>query len=77
MMINMIPIEEALPIVENGEIVLFEAGKYLVRTESTHAKRVQFLEARCTNVWNNKTGRYELSIDVSNQRVTHISILPL
>lgn len=51
-----------------------EDGKYLVRTESTHLKKIQHLEARCTRVFNNKHKRLETAVDVNNQRVTHISI---
>lgn len=52
-------------------------GKYLVRTVSTHMNTVQYLQARVKKVWHEKKEIFEMSIDVSNQTVTHISCEPL
>lgn len=57
--------------------IIPEDGKYLVRTISTNLKTIQYLQARCHRQWNEKYQRFETSIDVSNQRVTHISKDPL
>lgn len=50
-------------------------GKYMVRTISTSKflPTVNFLQARCKNVWNEKRQKLEARVDVNNQRVTHIS----
>ena len=51
-----------------------EDGKYLVRTEGTFMKTINYFQARCTRVWNEKKKRFLTSVDVMNQVVTHISI---
>ena len=62
----------------NIELVLFtdylipEDGKYLVRTTTSFGS-VNYIGARCTRVWNEKRQRFETSVDVSNQIVSHIS----
>lgn len=53
-------------------------GKFLVKTVSTsHLKTIQYLQARVTSNWNVKRNIFEVSVDVANQKVTHISIEPL
>lgn len=53
-------------------------GKYLVKTVSTsHLKSKQYLQARVTSNWNEKRNIFEVSVDVNNQTVTHISAEPL
>ena len=53
-------------------------GKYLVRTVSTSKlETIQYLEARCKVTYSEKQKRNITSIDVNNQRVTHISLLPI
>lgn len=55
------------------EELIPEEGKYLIRTVSEPLKTVQYLQARCTIVWDKDNKRYENRADVSNQTVTHIS----
>ncbi len=52
-------------------------GKYLVRTESTFLKTVNFFQATVVMTYNEKKQAYESSVDVKNQIVTHISKEPL
>lgn len=53
-------------------------GKYLVRTESTsHLKTIRHLSAVVKKVWHEKEKKYVCSVDVANQKVTHISKKPL
>ena len=65
MIIEMIPF--------NPENVIPKEGKYLVKTESTHLKTIQFVQARCTIVWNEKKQQNITSVDVTNQIVKEIS----
>ena len=55
------------------EELISKEGKYLVRTVSPVLNNVQHLQARCKIVWNDKKERYENSVDVNYQTVTHIS----
>jgi hypothetical protein len=49
-------------------------GKYLVRTEAiSQLKTIQYLSTKVKKVWHEKEKRYFCSVDVSNQKVTHIS----
>jgi hypothetical protein len=49
-------------------------GKYLVRTvSSSQLKTIQHLSATVKKVWHEKEKRYVCSVDVANQKVTHIS----
>lgn len=49
-------------------------GKYLVRTESTSLlKTIHHFSAVVKKVWHKKKQKFVCSIDVSNQKVTHIS----
>lgn len=58
----------------NPENVIPKDGKYLVKTESTsHLKTIQYLQARCSVVWNEKKKQYVTSVDVTNQIVKEIS----
>lgn len=58
----------------NPENVIPKEGKYLVKTESTsHLKTIQFLQARCSIVWNEKKKQHLTSVDVTNQIVKEIS----
>jgi len=51
-----------------------EDGKYLVRSVLiSPIKQVIYLEAMCYRVFNGKTKKFETTIDVGNQVVTHIS----
>ena len=69
MIIGMIPF--------NPENVIPKEGKYLVKTESTHLKTIQFLQARCTIVWNEKKKKHLTSVEVRNQIVKEISKEPI
>lgn len=69
MIIGMIPF--------NPENVIPKEGKYLVKTESTHLKTIQFLQATCTIVWNEKKKKHLTSVDVTNQVVKEISREPI
>lgn len=50
-------------------------GKYLVKTESTDMKTLQFLQARCSLVKSGNVMR--TAVDVTNQKVLLISKEPL
>lgn len=53
-------------------------GKYLVRTEAiSKLKTIQHLSAVVKKVWHEKEQKYVCSVDVSNQKITHISKKPL
>ncbi len=61
----------------NKDLLIPKDGKYLVRTVSTHAETIHYVHASCTKVWNEKRGKFETNVDVSNQVVTHISRMPV
>lgn len=49
-------------------------GKYLFRTVSkTPTERVQYLSAMAKKIYTEKRKRFELSVDIHNQDITHIS----
>lgn len=50
-------------------------GKYLVKTKTQMNENM--FAARVTKVLNQKTGKYENRVDVTNQIVTHISEEPV
>ena len=52
------------------------SGRYLVRTESTHARTIRYLQANC-QLHVKDMGKFETSVDVNNQIVTHISTHPV
>lgn len=54
-----------------------EDGTYLIQTLTNHMKNVRVISAHCT-IKHDKEGKPEgTSINISNQRVTHISVTPL
>ena len=49
-------------------------GKYLVRTVSnSQLETIHYFSTTVKKVWHEKEKRYVCSVDVSNQKVTHIS----
>lgn len=59
------------------DYIIPSEGKYLVKTITNHLKSTQYLQARCTIVFNEKKKTNITSVDVTNQTVTHISKEPL
>lgn len=66
-----------ITLIDFDKLTIIPDGKYLVRTESTFLKSIHYLQARVKKVWIKEHKRWEMSVDVSRQTVTHISVEPL
>lgn len=61
-----------------SEDELLPEGDYLVKTQSTsHLKTIKFVQARLTNVFNEKKGRKVNRVDVTNQIPLSITEKPV
>jgi hypothetical protein len=57
--------------------IIPEDGTYLIQTLTNQMKNVRVMSAPCS-IKHNKDGQAEgTSVNISNQRVTHISVTPL
>ena len=74
---EVIPYEHQIKLINFDKGNIVPDGKYLVKTISPVLKTIQYLQARVKKVWHDKKEIFEMSVDVSNQTVTHISCKPL